>query len=82
MSTIEQLIVVADAYKAATGIENDTTVSYRVFGDSKKLKALRSDSDITTRRLRAAFAWFSDNWPAEASKPEALLNHAQEGTAQ
>lgn len=80
--TIEQLIIVADAYKTATGIDSDTTVSYRVFGDSKKLRALRSNSDITTRRLRSAFTWFSENWPAEASKPEALLNYAQEGTAQ
>ncbi|MBL3571805.1 hypothetical protein BV509_20575 [Rhodovulum sulfidophilum] len=63
MQTIEHLLRLADAYKQAASIAEDTTVSYRVFGDTKKLAALRAGGDITTRRYRAAIAWFEDNWP-------------------
>lgn len=79
MNTIEQLILVADAYKAASSIDKDGTVSHRVFGDTKKLSALRSGSDITTRRLGAAFRWFSENWPDGEKKPEILLAQTSEG---
>ncbi|GLK65668.1 hypothetical protein [Paracoccus kondratievae] len=67
---IADLIARADEYKAATGIADDSTVSYRVFGDTKKLGALRRGADITTRRFKAAMLWFDKNCPAsQASKP-------------
>lgn len=62
---IHALIERADAYKAAAGLTDDTTVSYRVFSDTKKLTALRQGADITTRRFNAAMAWFDENWPAQ-----------------
>lgn len=62
------LIRVADAYKAATALE-DVTVSYRAFSDSKKLDALRCGADITVKRFNAALRWFSVNWPEQAVWP-------------
>lgn len=67
---IDDLIARADGYKAATGIVDDSTVSYRVFGDTKKLGAMRRGADITTRRFKAAMQWFDQNWPAsQSTKP-------------
>ena len=62
------LIAVADAYIAATDLP-ETTVSHRVFGDTKKLAMLRGESDITVGRFNAAMTWFSCNWPAAGFWP-------------
>lgn len=64
MIDMNSLISRADAYKVAAGVSEDTTVSHRVFGDTKKLSALRRGGDITVRRFNAAMAWFDQNWPA------------------
>lgn len=72
MIDLQTLLSTADAYKAATGLTADTTVSHRVFGDTKKLGALREGGDITVGRFNQALAWFAANWPAEASRPAAL----------
>lgn len=69
MSSIDFLLERADAYKIAAKIERDSTVSYRVFGDSKKLGALRLGADITVGRLSDALAWFEANWPAAPDAP-------------
>ncbi|MEE2860864.1 MAG: hypothetical protein VYB46_08640 [Pseudomonadota bacterium] len=66
MIDMNSLIARADAYKVAAGVSEDTTVSHRVFGDTKKLSALRRGGDITVRRFNAAMAWFDQNWPAQA----------------
>jgi hypothetical protein len=68
MIEIAHLLAVIDAYRNATGVE-DTTVSYRVFDDSKKIAALRSGSDLTTSRFNAALAWFASHWPDGAQWP-------------
>lgn len=67
------LIKLADAYKTACGLQDDTTVSYRVFGDSKKLGQMRAGADITTRRFNAAVRWFSAHWPDGKDRPDGLL---------
>lgn len=68
MATERDLIALADAYAALTGA-SETTISCRVFGDSKKLAAIRRGKDITLRRFNAAVQWFADNWPAGAEWP-------------
>ena len=80
MQQIAHLLSVADAYKAALGIE-DTTVSARVFNDSKKLASLRSGSDITVGRFNAAMRWFSTNWPDDARWPAGIHRPAVERAA-
>lgn len=67
MIDINTLISRADAYKQAAGISEDSTVSHRVFRDSKKLAALRQGADITVGRFNAAMRWFDLNFPQPAA---------------
>lgn len=75
MFDINHLLSRADAYKLAAGVHDDTTVSYRVFGDTKKLQALRGGADLTTRRFNAAMRWFDANWPTEIASPATTSNN-------
>lgn len=68
MIELQHLLIVADAYRKSLKIE-ERTVSSRVFGDGKKLAALRSGSDITLSRFNDALRWFSANWPEKAQWP-------------
>lgn len=68
MITIAHLLALADEYQRVDPVE-DKTLSFRVFGDSKKLSALRDEADITTGRFNAAIQWFSVNWPHGADWP-------------
>ena len=69
MTGIEQLLKVAAEYGRAEGIE-PSTVSWRVFGDTKKLGAIIAGADIQTRRLERALQWFAGNWPPTAAWPD------------
>jgi hypothetical protein len=69
MSGIDQLLAVARAYAEAEGIEMQT-VSWRAFGDGKKLGAIEDGSDIQVRRFERTMQWFSDNWPAGTKWPK------------
>jgi hypothetical protein len=71
MLTHGHLLQLIDAYTKATNVE-DKTLSFRVFGDSKKISALRGGADITVGRFNAAYRWFSDNWPGEAPWPHGV----------
>ena len=62
MSGIDQLLSLAREYASATGVEL-TTVSWRVFGDTKKLAAIVAGGDIQVRRFERALCWFAENWP-------------------
>jgi len=72
MMNTAHILTLADAYKAALGLE-DKTVSSRVFDDSKKLTAIRTGSDLTVSRFNAAIRWFDENWPEDAEWPEGVL---------
>lgn len=65
------LLGIADAYLAVKPIP-DKTLSSRVFGDSKKLAALRAGGDLTTARYLAAIQWFAQNWPRGAKWPAVI----------
>ncbi len=71
MIQITHLLSLADAFQKAVPV-TDTTLSFRIFKDSKKLGALRGGSDITTGRFNDAIVWFDDNWPEDAKWPEAI----------
>jgi hypothetical protein len=75
MPTHDDLLTLADAYASLTGA-SETTISSRVFDDSKKLAALRVGKDITLRRFNAALAWFSANWPHGAEWPREVSRPA------
>ena len=71
------IIEIAEEYRRVAGLEAETTVSYRVFGDTKKLTKMREGADITVGRFNTALRWFRDNWPEGAQVPLAL----REGSA-
>lgn len=71
MSAIDDLLRLSHVYGAAVKIEQ-STVSWRLFGDNKKLAALVAGKDIQVKRLEAAIHWFSDNWPDGAEWPEGV----------
>lgn len=68
MLEIKDLLLVIDAYKKATDVP-DTTISNRLFGDTKRLGMLRAGSDLYSARLNKAFRWLSNNWPAGGKWP-------------
>lgn len=71
MMQIAHLLKLADEYQRVSSVE-DKTLSFRVFGDSKKLSALRVKADITTQRFNAAVNWFAANWPEKAKWPREI----------
>lgn len=71
MFEIAHLLMLADEFERVTRL-SDTTLSSRMFKDSKKLAALRSGSDITTVRFNDAVMWFSENWPEGAEWPSGM----------
>lgn len=80
MIEIAHLLALVDEYRRATGVE-DTTVSHRVFGDTKKISALRNGSDITTGRFNDALIWFAEHWPEGAEWPADVTRPAVEPEA-
>jgi hypothetical protein len=65
----QHLQALAHAYLAHAEIKQHT-LSWRLFNDSKKLKALEEGSDIQLGRYEAAMRWFSANWPADLAWPD------------
>ncbi|MEZ0252868.1 MAG: hypothetical protein ACAH20_18195 [Methylobacteriaceae bacterium] len=64
MSAIARFIAVTTAFREITGLKT-TALSWRLFGDSKKLGALEAGADIHVTRYEKALQWLSDNWPLE-----------------
>lgn len=67
------LLRIADAFSAVKGGLPDVTVSYWVFGDTKKLRGLRGSADLTVSRFNAAMRWFAENWPEGSDLPPELV---------
>lgn len=78
--TVTNLLDVVDAYKKADGQVVDTTLSKRVFGDRKKIPAMRQGADITVGRFNKAMGWFAEHWPPGNERPELLASYS--GTAE
>jgi hypothetical protein len=73
MIQIEHLLLVADAFRAASGLESEKTLSYRIYGDNKRIANVRAGADISVRLFMAAMGWFDTNWPEGAKRPPELL---------
>lgn len=69
MSAIDHLLRLCSEYRRATDSKVET-VSWRVFGDSKKLQALIDGQDIQVKRLEKAIRWLASNWPDGATWPQ------------
>ena len=74
--SIATLVGIADQFRSAAGGLSETTLSHRIFGDSKKLTALRGSADITVGRFNAAMRWMAENWPEGHERPEVLRAYA------
>lgn len=75
MLTETDLLAVADLYRSLTEVE-EVTLSYRIFGDTKKLRLLRDGRGITLERFNASMSWFAANWPGDVALPETLAAFA------
>lgn len=71
MQTKDDLLECVDLFRTLTGVE-EVTLSYRIFGDTKKLRQLRGPAGITLDRFNAAMIWLAVNWPAGAELPGKL----------
>lgn len=70
---VAALLDLIDRYKdAAHGSVEDKTASYRIFGDTKKVTALRQGADLTTARVVAAAIQIRDIWPNAQAPSEAI----------
>ena len=78
MTGIDHLLTLARAYGEAADLPV-TTVSWRVFGDTKKLPRIMTGADLQTRRLEKAMRWFSQNWPPGLAWPEEVPKPAESG---
>lgn len=83
MSTAtNHLIRLTNEYARAAGV-GITTLSRRMFQDSKKLRAIQEGGDITTARYEDALGWLSSNWPeggewpADIQRPEPASHQGQ-----
>lgn len=81
MLTMNDLFLIADAFRALSGIERESTLSHRIFGEAKKLSLLRSGGDLTLSRFLGALDWFAANWPADAEMPQALMDYVSGSVA-
>lgn len=81
MSLINQILRLADEYERVTGAERKT-LSWRMFGDSKKLGAMtEAGADIQVTRAEAALRWLRANWPEGANWPDEIPAPAQDAAA-
>lgn len=71
MSIVGSLFSVVEGFCRAEGVP-ESTVSWRVFNDGKRLAQVRAGADIGVRRLERAMQWLSDNWPDGAEWPETV----------
>lgn len=75
MICIDDLLAVAAQYSLDAGVESEKTVSHRVFGDNKRLAALRMGREITVGRFNLAMRWFALNWPEGHLVPQVLQGY-------
>jgi hypothetical protein len=76
---VDRILRLSAAYGRACGLPR-VTVSWRLFGDSKKLDQLHAGKDLVTRRAEAALAWFAAHWPQGAEPAAGAIEpESQEG---
>lgn len=71
MITEADLLIIIDAYASALNLE-DSSASWRIFGDNKRVPALRSGATITVRRMNETLRFLSANWPRGAKWPKGI----------
>ncbi|MCA0202972.1 MAG: hypothetical protein LCH92_01410 [Proteobacteria bacterium] len=74
MLTLSDLLTISDRFRELHGIERETTLSHRMFGDSKKLTQLRGNADLTVSRFRDSLDYLVAHWPP-GERLHPLLDH-------
>lgn len=74
------LLSVAEAYRQAERL-SVSKVSWRAFGDVRKLGDLINGKDIQLSRYEKAMLWFSVNWPTTAQWPEGVFRPSSDEAA-
>jgi hypothetical protein len=69
MYSTAQLVILARAYLAATGIA-ESTLGVHVAGNDKLFTRLLVGCDCTARSAEAASDWFDLNWPPWLAWPD------------
>ena len=75
----DQLIAVANAYSAATGV-SISTISTKLFNGGGRLAAIAAGGDLNTRSFESAMRWFSDNWPDDLEWPAGVARPRKSGS--
>lgn len=70
------ILLLADEWLRATGLA-ETTLSNRIFGESKKISLIRGGGGLTVERYRHSVLWFSSTWPEGAEWPDAIARPAE-----
>lgn len=70
-------LAAVDAFKALTGVKHDKTLSFRIFGDSKRITSMRGTGDITVSRFNAAMFWLVEHWPDGHALPDGLKPYSE-----
>lgn len=68
MSIVQSFLCVVECFCKAESVP-ESTASWRMFDDSKRLAQIRAGADIGVRRLERALQWLSDRWPEGAEWP-------------
>jgi hypothetical protein len=61
-----QLLTLSHKFSEIRGLK-PRYVSTLLFSDNKRLNAIASGSDVGVRRLRRAWQYLDENWPADRS---------------
>jgi len=70
MYTIDQLVVLARAYVAATGVALSTVSLRAVPGNDRFFGGLIAGRDCSARNAERAGNWFDENWPDTVPWPK------------
>ncbi len=68
MMMTQQIVQLADRYSKHEGMAV-STLSMRLFCDSRKIDNLRDGKDLLTKRFEAAVRFFDQNWPSSLEWP-------------
>lgn len=73
MFTVRTLLDLIDQFLGLNDGLTEKALSYRMFGDTKKIGHLREGRDITLTRFTGAFAYLHANWPEGETPPDVLV---------
>jgi hypothetical protein len=78
MNDIQSLILVFNAYLAATG-QAEATISTKFLGNGNRIREIREGGDMGSRRIARALTAFSAAWPPDAQWPDLVARPSAGG---